>query len=238
MWILALLLLLVTICTFILLFRPQPVTRQIAKVVNGRYRIWAAGVDPEGNKGRYYLVAYGVGKQQTADIVGGAIFFYFRANDDTTELTADTVPLYLSPLGGIVDTTFTEYFDVRFVQDKVIINPSGASFAGTTVSVCNDSSQCIPKILHFKNTVGGTVFMYERHEDGFRLYENAINRAYVIVGNPLCPVGMLADGVAQPIVDTYNVVRAACASIPTGQSGGPRFAIISTKDASTLHFAK
>jgi hypothetical protein len=268
MW-LYLLLLLVVVGILLLLNQTTPLklTRQGAAtvtkpsatstgLVSGRYRIWVPGQDDNGDPGRYYMVAYGVGRQQSSVItdaanieggdilppalnpVGGTIFFYFRPEGDVGDLNGTNIPLYLAPIGGIANTAFTDYFNVQVLKDKLIFTPSGPNFAGAVVSVCNDPAQCIPKLMRFSNSVGGTVFNYEAHDDGYRVYQDGEPKDYVIVGNPICPAGALPEGAAKPIMDAYNFVVTNCASLPANQPGGPRMAIVSPASASSLHFTK
>jgi len=234
----------------------QSTTASTARLATGRYRIWTTGVDADGNKGRYYLVAYGAGTQQSTAIadalssenakplpdalakVRGLMFYYFRPDGDVGELTVANAPLYISPLGGVVNTTFTDYFNVQVLRDKVLIAPSGKTFANTAISVCNDASQCTPGILRFSNDIGSTVFTYEGQDDGFRMYQDGEPKSYFIVGSPLCPANPTFATPGEVGANIYNFTVKVCASLPNNETGGPLLATVSSSSASILHFTK
>jgi hypothetical protein len=254
MW-LALLLAVVVFVTLLIL-RPVRSQGSVARalppaaLVSGEYRIWVPGVDEDGQEGRYYLVAYGTGKQQSQATasdssvssailpVSGLLFFYFRPAGDVGGITALTAPLYLNPIGGIANTAFTDSFKVQLLGGKMLIAPSGTNFANTALSICNDATQCIPGLVRFDNRIGSTVFNYEREAGGYRVYQDGEPRNYLIVGNPLCPVGTAPAEAPQLVLDAYQFIRRSCAALPSGQPGGPRFATVSATSASILHFAK
>lgn len=240
------LVLLAFVVVIVILLCTSTRTVQRQTVISDRYRVWVTGKNEKGEDGRYYLVAYGLGKKETSTLdpdaplisVGGTTFFYFRPAGDEGTLTTENAAIYLAPIGGIANTTYTEYFSITSVGSQITLAPSGTNFGSAPLSVCNDASQCVPKILRFNNGIGASIFESEVKDDGYLIYQLGNGeKNYIIVGNTLCPAGELPPGTAAPIVAIHNFTATNCASLP-GQQGGPRMAIVGPEPTSVLHFAK
>ena len=198
----------------------------VAAALPAQLKVWTPS-EWQGQKGRYYLAAYGVTRAEAEALIssadpaasktplgqvalealnGGTMVFYFVPDGDKAPFTAAR----LNPIDGIEHVSSSDVFTLT---DGKLTSP----YFTNEIKCCTDATKCQEGMVLFGGNAGGASLELEQVGAGYRLFcQRESQMTYLNLGPTICPY----NGT------TSELLQKSCAKLGVGVAGGPRVAMM------------